>query len=144
MELIPLITNFLIYLLAALLLVLIISYIYRRITSQSSVDEEKIREHREVVRKYIQTQSQYLANSQNYESAELNKVRYTAPQFTLSENRTRNRATATKTRSTSQKTLTGSKSNRYSILNSSKTESTEFFFPLSHSFQSDRKNHYFR
>lgn len=144
MELIPLITNFLIYILGALLLVLIISYIYRMIKTHSSVEEEKIRAHREIVRKYIQTQSQYLTSPQNNKTVELNRVRYTAPQFSSSENRIRNKTSATKTRSTSQKTITGSESHRYSILNSTKTESTEFYFPSLHSSQFAKNNHYYR
>lgn len=135
MEIIPLITNFLIYILAALLLVLIISYIYRLVRANSISEEEKIHAQRDAVRKYIRTHSDYITNAQKYRSNELNKVKYSAPHYSTTNKKTSS-AFGTRTN--------GTNSSRYSILNSHKKETAEFYFPSAQYSQSRLKNQYFQ
>ena len=153
MDLIPIITDIVLYFLGALVLVLAISYSYSKMVGNKKENEsDKLIEKRKHIRQYIIHQNQYITSTTTGSRKNLRLQNYSPPVYStdiVSRRSTDvNKITNTK-RNSSSSTSTGksSKENfrRYSIVNDSiaKTSETLHINPSTNSYSAIKEQHYY-
>ncbi len=125
MDLIPVIVNVFIYILAALIIVLFVSYTFSSLMqNKTEKDEEILIERRKNIRRYIVNQNQYITSSSSNRSRKLSPHYYTAPTYSRSvypvqtkENQRLRKTNGKLSQKTPTKNTTTEQNKRYSIVN---------------------------
>lgn len=118
MDLIPIISKFILFILFALIIVLAVSYfLLRTIKKKDEENESSLRENRKHIRTYIINQRKFVETSAGVKSLHLNKSTYHG--LSIQKNKTSNRKTNHDQANASHSK--GINEKRYVIVNKSKT-----------------------